>query len=331
MWTVLLVVVAIPAVVLAIGYQVMIDLKPRRTPSTTNPRDIAALQHRLMHHVRALGDAIGERHLARPHALHAAAEYIRSEWTRQGLSVSDERFDVAGQSVVNLIVERKGSQRPESIVLIGAHYDTAFGTPGANDNGTGVALLLEMTRTLKDEASFPHTVRYVAFVNEESPHFSTDRMGSRVHARRARARGENIVAMLSLETVGYYSGAARSQEYPFPFGLFYPRTGNFLAVVGNLRSRGLVRDFLRHFRAASEFPVEGVATFEAIPGIDWSDHSSFWREGYQAIMLTDTAPFRYPEYHGSGDRSDRIAAPEFARAADGIIRAVRALAAAPEE
>lgn len=316
-----------------LAYHMMIDVKPRanRTaPGRGHQAAIQALQARLMAHVTVLGDTIGERHLGRPAALQAAADYIRDAWTRLGLPVSEERFEAEGQFVTNLIVERTGTAMPDEIVVVGAHYDSAPGTPGANDNGTGVALLLEVARALKD-APLPRTVRYVAFVNEEPPHFSSETMGSRVHARRARERGERIVAMVSLETLGYYTDVVGTQRYPFPFGFFYPRTGNFLAVVGNLRSRGLVVDFLRHFIAATDFPVEGAATFERIPGVNWSDHSSFWKEGYPALMLTDTAPFRYPEYHGSRDLPNLIAAPAFARASSGIIEAVRGLASAPKE
>jgi Zn-dependent M28 family amino/carboxypeptidase len=214
---------------------------------------------------------------------------------------------------------------PREVILVGAHYDTAPGTPGANDNGSGVALLLEMGRLLK-EARPARTLRLVAFANEEPPHFFTEDMGSRVHARRARGRGEDIVAMLSLETIGYYSDTPGTQAYPVPFGLLYPSAGNFLAVVGNLPSRPLVIAFLQAFMEATDLPVEGVATFELIPGINWSDHWSFWKEGYPALMLTDTAPFRYPQYHTAEDTPDRLTAPAFARAGHGIIRAVRRLA-----
>ena len=151
-------------------------------------------------------------------------------------------------------------------------------------------------------------------------------MGSRVHARNARQRGEAIVAMVSLETIGYYSDASGSQSYPFPFGLLYPSAGNFLAVVGNLPSRHLAIDFLRAFMVVSDFPVEGVATFEMLPGINWSDHWSFWKEGYPALMLTDTAPFRYPHYHAPEDIPDKLTPPAFARVGHGIIQAVRHLA-----
>ncbi len=324
---------ALLSVLSLLAYRVMIDVKPRmsRTVADRSRRpEVEALQIRLMDHVRALGLTIGERHLGRRQALQAAVDYIRETWARYGLTVSEERFEVGGQPVVNLIVERPGSARPEEILVVGAHYDTAPGTPGANDNATGVALLLEMARLLKD-APVARTIRYVAFVNEEPPYFFSEDMGSRVHARGARSRGENVVAMFSLETIGYYSTTPGTQRYPFPLGLFYPHTGDFLAVVGNLRSRALVVDFLRHFMAATDFPVEGAATFQWVPGINWSDHWSFWTEGYPAVMLTDTAPFRYPHYHGARDLPDQIAARDFARASHGIIAAVRALAGAPKE
>jgi len=330
MW-ILLAGLALLVVLSVLAYRTMIDVKPgfaRPGPDSRRESEIAALQARLMEHVHVLGGEIGERHLGRPQALQAASDYMRDVWTRQGWSVSAERFEVGGQAVANLTVEQRGSERPEEIVVIGAHYDTAPGTPGANDNGTGVALLLEISRAFKD-ARLPRTLRYVAFVNEEPPYFFSEHMGSRVHARGARRRGENIVAMVSLETLGYYTSEDGTQRYPFPFGFFYPRTGNFLAVVGNLRSRDLVVDFLKHFMAASDFPVEGAATFEWIPGINWSDHWSFWKEGYRALMLTDTAPFRYPHYHGAHDLPDQVVATEFARAAHGIMAAVRGLATNP--
>jgi hypothetical protein len=330
MW-ILLAGLALVGVLFFLAYRIMIDVKPRigRTaPAGSRQSEIEALQVRLMEHVRVLGSTIGERHLGRKEALRAAADYIRETWTRYGLLVSEEHFEVGGQLVTNLIVERPGSVRPEEIVVVGAHYDSAPGTPGANDNGTGVALLLEMARTLND-APVARTIRYAAFVNEEPPYFFSENMGSRVHARGARSRGENIVAMISLETIGYYSTTPGTQRYPFPFGFFYPHTGDFLAVVGNLRSRALVVDFLRHFMTATDFAVEGAAAFEWIPGINWSDHWSFWTEGYPAVMLTDTAPFRYPHYHGARDLPEQVVAPDFARASHGIIGAVRGLATNP--
>lgn len=318
-------------VLAVIGYRAMIAVQPqvaRPAMGDAARAEIAALEGRLMDHVRMLGARIGERNLSRSLALRAAADYIRAVWTGQGYAVVEEPFEVGGRRAINLVAEQRGSTRPGAIVLVGAHYDSVAGSPGANDNATGVAVLLEISRALRREA-LGRTVRFVAFANEEPPYFMTEAMGSRVHARQARLRGEDVVAMCSLETLGYYSDAPGSQRYPFPFGAFYPSTGNFLAVVGNQHSRALVVDFLRYFLAATDFPVEGVAALEWIPGITWSDHWAFWREGYPAVMLTDTAPFRYPQYHGSGDLPERINARAFARAAHGIVQGVWWLAAAP--
>ncbi len=327
MWILLLLLVAC-ALLLTLGYRTMIAVKPSVTrPSLGSEahREVETLEGRLLAHVETLGRTIGERHLARPQALRAAEEYIRQVWADQGMAVTEEPFVVGGQPCLNLVTQIQGRERPGEILVVGAHYDSVFGSPGANDNGTGVAALLEMSRRLRG-IPLARTVRLVAFVNEEPPYFLTEEMGSRINARGARRRGERIVGMLSLETIGYYSNAGGSQHYPPPLGLLYPDTGNFLAVVGNLASRRLVVDFMTHFMSATDFPVEGVATFEWVPGINWSDHSSFWAEGYPAIMLTDTAPFRYAEYHTALDLPERVTRREFARAAHGIIQAVRRLA-----
>ena len=322
---------AVLLIVGGMGYLAMIGVRPwiaRPAMSDAARAEIRAVEGRLMAHVRTLGGTIGERNMDRPAALRRAADYIRQEWKQQGFEVTEERFEVLGEPCANLVVERKGSTQPGAVVLVGAHYDSVMGSPGANDNATGVAILLEMSRALR-QGNLSRTVRFVAFVNEEPPSFLTEAMGSRQTAHLARQRGEDIQAMFSLETLGYYSDAPGSQRYPGPFAAFYPKVGNFLAVVGNMPSRGLVVDFLRQFMSVSDFPVEGIATFEWVPGINWSDHWSFWQERYPALMLTDTAPFRYPQYHSPGDQPERINRPEFARVAHGIIQAVRRMAGTP--
>jgi hypothetical protein len=311
-----------------LGYRTMFDLKPRGgrpvvTPSTRG--EIEALRARLVRHVEVLSGEIGERNLFRPAALDAAARYLRQVWAAEGLSVREEPYEVAGQRCANFVVELGGASRVDEIVLVGAHYDSVVGSPGANDNATGVAVLLEASRVLS-RAGSARTVRFVAFVNEEPPLFQTAGMGSRRHARDAKTRGDRIVAMLSLETLGFYSTAPSSQRYPFPLAALYPATGNFLGIVGNLASRALVKEILEHFMAVTDFPVEAAATFPWIPGVDWSDHWGFWQEGYPAVMVTDTAPYRYPEYHAPRDLLDRIVPGEFARAAHGIIETIRRLA-----
>ncbi len=209
--------------------------------------------------------------------------------------------------------------------MIGAHYDSVAGAVGANDNGSGVAATLELARLMKD-AKPSRTVRFVAFVNEEPPFYRSDQMGSGVYARRSRERKDNIVAMLSLETIGYYSDEPGSQRYPFPLNFFYPSTGNFIAFVSNLGSRPLLHASIAAFRRHAGFPSDGVAAPAFIPGIDWSDHRSFWQEGYPALMVTDTAPYRYPHYHTPQDTPDKVDYERLARVITGLHGMLRELA-----
>lgn len=276
-------------------------------------------------HVQTLAGEIGERNVWRPHALRAAADYLRRQWEAQGYRVAAHEVTFEGSRWANLEVSRPGRQAPNEIVVIGAHYDSVFGSPGANDNGSGVAALLELARRFA--ARDPgRTVRFVAFVNEEPPFFRTGDMGSRHYARAARARGEDIRAMLALETIGYYDDAPGSQHYPPFFSLFFPDRGNFIGLVSNFGSRALLKRAVAAFRAASDFPLEHVATFGWVPGADWSDHASFWSEGYPAFMITDTALYRYPYYHSARDTPDKLDYARLARVTEALAAVVEALA-----
>jgi len=238
--------------------------------------------------------------------------------------ITRQSYEVTGETCHNLEVEIPGRSRREEIVVVGAHYDSVDGSPGANDNATGTAALLALARSMaRVEAA--RTIRFVTFVNEEPPHFQSDLMGSAVYARRCHQRGERIVAMLSLETIGYYSDARHSQHYPFPLGLVYPWQGNFIAFVANTDSADLVRQCIRVFRSEVQFPSEGAALPSGLPGIGSSDHWAFWQEGYSAVMITDTAPFRYPHYHTTQDTPDKIDFDRMARVNEGIEKVVRAL------
>ncbi len=228
----------------------------------------------------------------------------------------------------NIEVEVAGGSGAGEVVIIGAHYDSVLGAVGANDNGSGVAAVLELARLFRD-ARPARTVRFVAFVNEEPPFYRSEQMGSRIYARRSRERRDNIVAMLSLETIGYYSNEPGSQRYPFPLRFFYPSTGNFLAFVANLGSRGLLHEALESFRRNAQFPSEGVAAPAFIPGVDWSDHWSFWQESYPALMVTDTAPYRYPHYHTLQDTPDKVDYERLARVVSGLHGMLSDLAQAP--
>ena len=288
------------------------------TPLTAEERLLA---ERLRTDVTLLAGAIGERNTNHYPQLQQAASFITDRFRQTGYAVREESYQAAGKEVMNIEAEVKGVGQPDEIVVIGAHYDSLPDTPGANDNASGVAALLELARRFK-HATPGRTVRFVAFVNEEPPFFQTDLMGSRVYAANARKRGDKVVAMLALETIGYYSDQAGSQHYPPPFSIFYPDTGNFIGFVGNFASRSLVQTSIKTFRETTRFPSEGLAAPAFIPGIGWSDQWAFWQEGYPGIMITDTAPFRYPQYHEREDTPDKLDYERMARVVSGIGRVV---------
>ena len=264
--------------------------------------------------------ANGPRNVWEPESLAAAASYIERELGR----VERQTFEVDDEPVSNLIAEVRGASKADEIVVIGAHYDTVYDSPGADDNASGVAAMLVLARRFRD-AKPARTLRFVAFVNEEPPHFQTETMGSWQYARRCREREENVVAMLSLETIGYYDATEGSQQYPAPLDAFYPNRGDFLAFAANLGSRSLVRECVDAFRAHGSLPAESAALPEVIPQIGWSDQWSFWEFRYKAVMVTDTAPFRNPHYHTSHDTPDTLDYERLARAVDGLEAVVRAL------
>jgi Zn-dependent M28 family amino/carboxypeptidase len=254
-------------------------------------------------HVAAL--AAAERNLD----LETPARYIERAFRAQGLEFSVQEFVSGGRKVRN-IEAGKGD------IVVGAHYDTVPGSPGADDNASGVAVLLEL-------AAMRLPVRFVAFANEEPPYSFGPEMGSWAWAKRARERGDAIRAMYSLEMLGYYRDAPGSQHYPAPLGLFYPGRADFIAFVGDLGARGLVRRSIEAFRRTAKFPSEGVAAPAFIPGVTWSDHWSFRRHGYPAMMITDTAFYRYPHYHLPSDTPDKLDYERMARVTLGLAAMLR--------
>lgn len=280
---------------------------------------------RLRAHVERLAGDIGERNVFCPDDFAAAAAYIEEEWRTQGYTVEQQRYEAFGLCCANMEVTRKSATLSDEIILIGAHYDTVEGSPGANDNASGVAALLEISRMFK-AISPAVNFKFVAFANEESPFFMTEKQGSVVYARAAKERGDPIALMVSLETMGFYSEKPGSQRYPPLFNFFYPSAGNFLGFVSDFRSRREMRFFANVFREQSDFPLECAATFRFIPGVSWSDHRSFWRQGYPAMMVTDTAFYRYPYYHSRQDTPEKLNYPELARVTTGLYRTLVAFA-----
>jgi Zn-dependent M28 family amino/carboxypeptidase len=303
-----------------------ISAMPGSSRQVTNvERQTEILQQHLQQHVYRLADEIGERNLQHPEALHAAEDYINQVWQQQGYVVEKQAYRERNIHCANLEVTHEGNEHAEQIILIGAHYDTVYGSPGANDNGSGVAALLELSRLFRAEPT-NMSVRFVAFVNEEPPFFFSGRQGSNIYAKAIRQRGDDIRLMLALETIGYYASEPNSQDYPPLFRYFYPHTADFISFVTNFGSRRVMLKLARAFRQVSDFPLEHVATFSFIPGVAWSDHLSFWRQNYKALMVTDTAFYRYPYYHSSNDTAEKLDYPRLAQVCEGLLKAVRLLA-----
>lgn len=277
--------------------------------------------------VRTLAETIGHRSYRDDANLSAAGDFVTRSFEAAGYTVALQPYEVKGRTYRNIIAERRGEEEPDRVLIVGAHYDTVEGTPGADDNASGVAVLLELAR-LHAETRFRKTVRFVAFTLEEPPFFRSRQMGSRVYARSLKAQGEQVEAMLCLEMVGYYSQEQGSQSFPFPLFWLrwrYPTTGNFITVVSNSASEPLqmhVRDALK---ATMALPVETFTGPWWIAGVDFSDHGSFWKEGYPAVMLTDTAFYRNPHYHRSTDRPETLDYGAMIKLVQGISVALLAL------
>jgi Zn-dependent M28 family amino/carboxypeptidase len=286
---------------------------------------LAAIEERIREHVVTLAGTIGERNVFRPEALAAARDYIGAVFAEQGYRVDRQMYEAKGVCCANLEATLLGGAKPEQVLLLGAHYDSVAGSPGANDNGSGVAALLEIAGLFAG-TSPALTVRFVAFVNEEPPFFVTWRQGSAVYAKAARQRGDDIRLMVSLETMGCYLDAPGSQRYPPLLRRFYPDRGNFLALISDFRSLPTARHMARVFRAHSDFPLEYAGLFRWFPGVAWSDHLSFWRQGYRAVMATDTAYQRYRYYHTSEDTPDKVNMPKLAEATVALSRCCTAMA-----
>ncbi len=270
---------------------------------------------------------------------HAAATYVERAFVAAGHTPHRESYDVtrsdATHRVSNIVAEiiapDRSTSDPGPVVIVGAHYDSVFSTPGADDNGSAVAMLLETARLLLGIRP-RFTIRFVSFACEEPPHFHTSEMGSQWHARQCRLRNEIVRGMICLEMVGYYSDAPNSQRLPpgipKPLRRLFPSRGNFLAAVGNLRSIPLVWGFRRGFRRASRFPLFSIALPERINEIRLSDNSSFWDQSYPALMLTDTSFLRNPNYHLASDTPDTLDYDRMAEATIGVAGAVAHLAKA---
>jgi hypothetical protein len=261
-------------------------------------------REQLREDVERLAGDIGERNLYRYDQLLAAADFIANTFGQSGYQVTRHEYEALGKTFANIQAEIRGRQLPHEIVVVGAHYDTARGSPGANDNGSGVAAVLALARVFAGK-DLSRTLRFVAFANEERPLLRTKKMGSRVYARHCRERGEQIIAMLSVETIGYCC-ENRGSQWLSLFGLLYPSRGNFVLLVANIASKRLLGQCSDSFRRHADIRCETAALPSFVPGARSSDQWSFWKEGFPALMVTDTAPLRYPHYHKPDDMPDKL-------------------------
>jgi hypothetical protein len=326
----ILLAILVPCLLMAFAVWFMTSMPGERHRGPLLPLDAEGkdLARKLSTHVGAI--AAEEHNTRHQAALERTARYIEATLVGIGYAVAHQEFEADGARVRNFEVSVKGGgAQPPRLVVIGAHYDSAQGAVGANDNGSGVAALIELARGL---ISFRPAdgleMRLVFYVNEEKPHFGTEGMGSHVHASGLRREGREVAAMLSLETIGWYSDSAGSQRYPFPLNFFYPATGDFIGFVANPRSRGLLRRVIGAFRRHAFFPSEGAVGLESIAGVSWSDQWSYWKYGWPAVMVTDTAPYRYPHYHTMQDTPDKLDYDRLARVVKGLEGVVRELAEA---
>jgi Zn-dependent M28 family amino/carboxypeptidase len=270
------------------------------------------LERELKEHVIQLAGEIGERNFQEYASLQQAMAYIENYWKDVGFEVRQQQYDIAGQAFTNLSVEIVGASRPDEVVVVGAHYDTIIGTPGADDNGSAVAGLLALSGRAR-ACRWDRTLRFVAFANEEPPFFMSPGMGSLVYARDCQERGDRVIGMICLEMLGYFC-----ERQPDTLGLL-PESGDFIGLVGNQESEDLVRRAALAFREKVRFPLQAAAPSpNVVPYAAYSDHWSFWQCGYQALMVTDTGPLRNPHYHMASDRPGTLDYDKMTRVVFGV-------------
>jgi Zn-dependent M28 family amino/carboxypeptidase len=267
--------------------------------------DLREIETNLEATVHFLSEEIGARSHTDLKELNKSADYIEEKLTSYGCDVKRQSFTCMDNTYHNIIGEVRGDNDSE-ILVIGAHYDTVPGTPGADDNASGIAGLLELARlTVTNQVL--RTVCFGAFTLEEPPFFKSKHMGSYVYAKSLKEHKVKLEGMISLEMIGYYCEKKGCQYYPFSFfKWFYPKKGDFIAFVGNVSSKDFTKRVKHAFQKASTLPVVSLNTVSLVPGVDFSDHSSFWDFDYPAFMITDTAFYRNPHYHTGGDTADTL-------------------------
>lgn len=286
------------------------------------PSPATSAPERLRRDVTGLTD-LGPRNTSHPQALEQAAAYVSQRFAAIGLPATRQEFDAAGVRVANLEATLPGPRA--ALVVVGAHYDSVGSSPGADDNASGVALLLELASRFTTRPAGTE-LRFVAFTNEEPPHFMGPTMGSLVYARALRKQGAQVAAMLSLECLGFYADEPGSQRVPPGLQGVFRERGDFVALVSDEASGPRLDRAADAFARATDLPLLALPLPPQVQEGSWSDHWSFQQVGYPGMMATDTALFRNPHYHRDSDRPDTLDYARMAQAADGLEAAVRALA-----
>jgi len=284
------------------------------------PMDTAAYLRQI---VTVLASEIGVRSYRDHERLTSTTDYISGQLASFGYHATSQTFNFRRHSYANLIAELRGSSMPEKILVIGAHYDTVRTTPGADDNASGVAGLLGLARQLS-RSQPAKTIRFVFFCLEEPPAYRTRNMGSFHYARSLKEKGDRVEGMICLEMIGYFCDREGCQHYPLPFmNVKFPRAGNYISMVGNLRSRSFTQKIAKDFRESTDLPVVTLNAPAIVIGIDFSDHWSFGKFGYRALMVTDTAFYRNPHYHAPSDLPETLDYERMAKVVEGLAAAAK--------
>ena len=295
------------------------------TLAGSEPANTTINQQRLQEIVKTLSIDFHPRNFRNTANLESTVHYIQKHFEATGGSVTIQSFEVSGTTYKNMRCHFGNSDAPK--VIVGAHYDSHDQTPGADDNASGVAGLIELAYLL-GETTPDGNFELVAYPLEEPPHFATTKMGSHFHAESIRDEGETIAGVIVLEMIGYFTDEFGSQDYPsLLFKLIYPNRGNFIAVVGKMDQRAFTKDVKIGMKGASELPVESINAPKGVPGIDFSDHRNYWKFGYDAVMITDTAFYRNTAYHESNDTWDRLNYEKMGQVVQGVYSAVVRIAA----
>jgi len=283
-----------------------------------SPVSVAVSPERLRASVETLSNRFRTRWITHLETLDATASWIEDRMREAGLEVSDQQFEIMEGTVRNVVGVLRAKDPDAPHLVVGAHYDAYGELPGADDNASGIAGLLELARTVSAQP-LRHTIHFVAFVNEEPPFFGSDEMGSYRYAQMLAEEDVEVDLMVSLEMIGCFSDEPGSQKFPMPaLHMLYPDRGNFIAVIGDLTAGGAIKRVKRAMLETGAIPVYSFRAPTWVPGVDWSDHTSFRRLGFPAVMVTDTAFLRNPRYHTRHDTADTL---DYERMAD-VVRAL---------